>query len=134
MSSVSYPVINDVSCVPELEVSFKTYNRLDNQTYRGRIVGSVNFEVARNFDDVISTHADMSAEVAKKELAVETFLLVKTADGATRPFAIAWIDNSTFRAIDAMTDSTIVIHGVTSSELYEIIRIIRNLGHDVTQK
>ena len=114
MSSSTNIVINGITCIKELEVSFKTYNRTDSQTYYGTIMGTVNFDVAANFDDVISIHKNMIASVAKTEVTSQDFLLVKTRDGATRPFAVGWIDAETFERVDAKSDAVIIIHRINS--------------------
>ncbi len=132
--SISYPIINGVTCVPELKVKFKTHSRVDQQTYRGTIVVCVNFEVARMYADIIANHNDMSADVAKKEYVVETYLLIKTGDNAIRPFAKCWIDADTFEQTDSSKDVTLVVHNVTTANVATILTQIRELGFDVTQK
>ena len=134
MSSSTNIVINGVTCVKELEVSFKTYNRTDSQTYYGTIMGTVNFDVAANFDDVISIHKNMVASVAKTEVTTQDFLLVKTRDGATRPFAVGWIDAETFERVDAKSDAVIIIHRISDDKLVEIMTTIRSLGYEVEKR
>ena len=134
MSSSTNVVINGIVCIKELEVSFKTKNRTDNQTYYGTIVGTVNFDVAANFDDVISIHKNMIASVAKTEVTTQDFLLVKTRDGATRPFAVGWIDAETFERVDAKSDAVIIIHRISEDKLIEIMTTIRSLGYEVEKK
>lgn len=134
MSSSTNIVINGIVCVKELEVSFKTKNRTDNQTYYGTIVGTVNFDVAANFDDVIAIHKNMVADVAKTEVTAQDFLLIKTRDGATRPFAISWINAETFERVDAQSDAVIVIRRITEEKLIEIMTEIRGLGYEVDRK
>lgn len=134
MSSSTNIAINGIVCVKELEVSFKTKNRTDNQTYYGTIVGTVNFDVAANFDDVIAIHKNMVAAVAKTEVTAQDFLLIKTRDGATRPFAISWINAETFERVDAQSDAVIVIRRITEEKLIEIMTEIRGLGYEVERK
>lgn len=134
MSSSTNIVINGIVCVKELEVSFKTKNRTDNQTYYGTIVGTVNFDVAANFDDVIAIHKNMVTDVAKTEVTAQDFLLIKTRDGATRPFAISWINAETFERVDAQSDAVIVIRRITEEKLIEIMTEIRGLGYEVDRK
>ena len=133
MSSTNV-VINGIVCIKELEVSFKTKNRTDNQTYYGTIVGTVNFDVAANFDDVIAIHKNMIASVAKTEVTTQDFLLVKTRDGATRPFAVSWIDAETFERVDAKSDAVIIIHRISEDKLIEIMTTIRSLGYEVEKR
>lgn len=133
MSSTNI-VINGITCIKELEVSFKTKNRIDNQTYYGTIVGTVNFDVAANFDDVISIHKNMIASVAKTEVTTQDFLLVKTRDGATRPFAVGWIDAESFERVDAKSDAVIIIHRISEDKLIEIMTTIRSLGYEVEKR
>lgn len=130
---ISYPIINSVTCVPELQVKFKTYSKVDQQTYRGRILGCVNFTAARGFGDIISMHNDMKASVAKQEVVVDTFLLIETTDGAIRPFAVSWINADTFEQTDASKDVNLVLHNVTQSQLAIILTLIRDRGFDVTE-
>lgn len=134
MSSSTNIVINGITCIKELEVSFKTYNRTDSQTYYGTIMGTVNFDVAANFDDVISIHKNMIASVAKTEVTSQDFLLVKTRDGATRPFAVGWIDAETFERVDAKSDAVIIIHRIADDKLVEIMTTIRSLGYEVEKR
>ena len=134
MSSSTNVVINGIVCIKELEVSFKTKNRTDNQTYYGTIVGTVNFDVAANFDDVIAIHKNMIASVAKTEVTTQDFLLVKTRDGATRPFAVGWIDAETFERVDAKSDAVIIIHRISEDKLIEIMTTIRSLGYEVEKR
>ena len=134
MSSSTNVVINGIVCIKELEVSFKTKNRTDNQTYYGTIVGIVNFDVAANFDDVIAIHKNMIASVAKTEVTTQDFLLVKTRDGATRPFAVGWIDAETFERVDAKSDVVIIIHRISEDKLIEIMTTIRSLGYEVEKR
>ena len=134
MSSSTNVVINGIVCIKELEVSFKTKNRTDNQTYYGTIVGIVNFDVAANFDDVIAIHKNMIASVAKTEVTTQDFLLVKTRDGATRPFAVGWIDAETFERVDAKSDAVIIIHRISEDKLIEIMTTIRSLGYEVEKR
>ncbi len=127
-------VINGITCIKELEVSFKTRNRTDNQTYYGTIMGTVNFDVAFNFGDVISIHKNMIASVAKTEVTTQDFLLVKTKDSATRPLAVSWIDAETFEKVDDKADAVIIIHRITEPKLIEILTTIRSLGYEVERK
>lgn len=134
MSSSTNIVINGITCIKELEVSFKTKNRTDSQTYYGTIMGTVNFDVAANFDDVIAIHKNMVASVAKTEVTTQDFLLVKTRDGATRPFAVRWIDAETFERVDAKSDAVIIIHRISEDKLIEIMTTIRSLGYEVEKR
>ena len=134
MSSSTNIVINGITCIKELEVSFKSKNRTDSQTYYGTIMGTVNFDVAANFDDVIAIHKNMVASVAKTEVTTQDFLLVKTRDGATRPFAVSWIDAETFERVDAKSDAVIIIHRISEDKLIEIMTTIRSLGYEVEKR
>ena len=134
MSASTNVVINGITCIKELEVSFKTKNRTDLQTYYGTIMGTVNFDVAANFDDVIAIHKNMVASVAKTEVTAQDFLLIKTRDGATRPFAVNWIDAETFERVDAKSDAVIIIHRITDEKLIEIMTTIRSLGYEVEKR
>ena len=134
MSSSTNITINGIVCIKELEVSFKTKNRTDSQTYYGTVMGVVNFDVAANFDDVIAIHKNMVASVAKTEVTTQDFLLVKTRDGATRPFAVGWIDAETFERVDAKSDAVIVIHRIADDKLVEIMTTIRSLGYEVEKR
>lgn len=130
----SYPVINNIPCSPESEVSFRTFNRLDSQTYRGVIVGVVNFDTARLFgSDVVATHENMETDIAKQDIASQTFVLVRTTDKVTRPFAVCWINSNTFRRTDTLSDVSFTIHNINPTEAFRIANYIRDLGYDVTQ-
>lgn len=134
MATATYPIINQVACVPERKVSFKTYNQLDSQTYYGTITGCVNYTIAAKFGDVDAIHGNMTPSVAKQNITSQTFLIVQTSDGASRPFATIWIDEGTFKQTDVKYDAEIVIHNITETELYKVLTAIRDMGYDVTQK
>ena len=123
--------INGVDCEPETQVCFKTYNKTDSQTFYGRIIGTINFDVAIDYEDVVAVHKNMKASVASKEIAAETFLLIKTKDGAKRPFAISWIDAETFENLDTQSDANLTIYRISKDKLYQVLTTIRDLGYDV---
>jgi len=133
MANATYPIINYVSCAPNIQVKFQTYSRRDSQTWRGTICGTATFDIARNFGDVVSIHEDMEAAIARKEITAETFLLIKTADKAVRPFAVSWINAHTFEQTDNSSDVTIVVHNVSTVLAYRIMNYIRDLGYSCTQ-
>ena len=133
MSIATYPIINNVSCAPNVEVKFQTFSRKESQTWRGIIMGTAVFDIARNFADVVAIHEDMEADIARKEVTVETFLLIKTADGAIRPFAISWINSNTFARTDNLSDVTVVIHNITTTAAFRIMNYIRDQGYNCTQ-
>ena len=122
--------INNVNIVNGMEVKFSTYNRIDTQTYRGTVVGVVGFDVARVHDDIIATHNNMSSEVASTQVVAQEFILLKTADGAIRPFAFVWIDAATFERTDTSADCRMIVHGVTEYEVAKIMTFIRDLGFE----
>ena len=127
--------INGIDIVQGIEVRFKTYNKKDSQLYAGQVLGVVSYAVAAGYSDVDATHANMAPNVAKKELTAETFILVKTGDGATRPFAVSWIvDDSTFVRTDVATDANITIFNISTEQLYQILTYIRDAGFDCEYK
>lgn len=127
--------INGIEIVQGIEVRFKTYNKKDSQLYSGRVLGTVNYDIAASYSDVDATHANMASNVAKKEITAETFILIKTGDGATRPFAVSWIiDDTTFVRTDIATDVSITIFNVSTEQTYQILTYIRNAGFDCELK
>lgn len=123
--------INGIEIVQGIEVRFKTYNKKDSQFYSGRVLGTVSYDIAAGYSDVDATHANMTANVAKKEVTAETFVLIKTGDGAIRPFAVSWIvDDTTFVRTDISTDVDITLFNVSTEQLYQILTYIRNAGFD----
>jgi len=122
--------INGLSVVNGMEVKFSTYNRVDVQTYRGTVVGLVGFDVARVHDDIIAIHNNMESEIAKLQIVAQQFILLKTADGAIRPFATCWIKASSFERTDNTADCRMVIYGVTEYEAAKIMTYIRDLGFE----
>ena len=122
--------INGLNIVNGMEVKFSTYNKTDVQTYRGSVVGLVGFDVARVHDDIIAIHNNMDAEIAKLQVVSQEFILLKTADGAIRPFATCWIKAATFERTDNTADCKLVVYGVTEYEAAKIMTYIRDLGFE----
>lgn len=123
-------VINSINVVNGMEVKFNTANRTDKQTYRGKIVGIVGFDVACIHEDVISVHNNMVPYVASEQIVSQQFILLKTADGAIRPFATIWINGSSFDRTDTSTDYRMVVYGVSELEIAKIMTLIRDLGFE----
>ena len=111
-------------------VSFQTFNQIDKQVYRGSIIGFSDYQAARVHEELTAIHNSMPAEIAKLTLVSQTFLLVKTQDGLIRPFALCWIDSSTFKLIDTAQDRVIVVRNVPEGELDLILNSIRSLGYE----
>lgn len=126
--------INGIRLDLNIDVSFQTKNQVDIQTYSGRLVGTVGYDVAKVYQDVVAIHNNMPTSVAKLEPATLTYLIIKTTDGATRPFAAEWIEESTFRRTDNTYDITITIHNVNSNEEADLINLLRNKGFEITVK
>lgn len=122
--------INNVNIVNGMEVKFSTYNRRDSQTYRGTIVGVVGFDVARVHDDIIATHNNMDTSVAQQQIISQEFILLKTNDGAIRPFATIWIVATSFERTDNAADCKMIVYGVTEYEVAKIMTFIRDLGFE----
>lgn len=133
MATSSYPIINNIPCKPEIQVSFKTYNRTDSQTYYGTIVGSVNYLTASRFGDIDAIHGNMKPSVAKLNITSLAYLLVKTTDGAIRPFAVDWIDPDTFKQTDNAADVHLVVHNISTTDAAMLITTIRDMGFDVSE-
>jgi len=128
-------VINGVTIVQGIEIRFKTHNKSDAQTYTGKVMGIVNYDVAASYSDIDATHANQEYEIAKKEITAESFILVKTSDNAIRPFAVSWIvDDTTFMRTDVANDVTITIFNVSTEKLYQILTYIRDAGFECEQK
>lgn len=128
-------VINGVEIVQGIEIRFKTHNKTDAQTYAGKVMGIVNYDVALNYSDVDATHANQEYAVAKKEVTAEDFILIRTADNAIRPFAVSWIvDDTSFVRTDIAQDVTITIFNVSTEKLYQILSYIREAGFECEQK
>lgn len=127
--------INGVDIVQGIEIRFKTHNKTDSQTYSGKVMGIVNYDVAASYADVDATHANQTYAVARKEITSEDFILVRTLDNAIRPFAVSWIvDDTTFIRTDIAQDVTITIFNVSNEKLYQILTYIRDAGFEVEQK
>ena len=126
--------IHGIEVANNIEVKFKTHSRIDAQTYYGTVLGTVNFQVALGYADVISEHENMSVDVAKLEPSALTYVLVKTTDGALRPFAVDWIDAETFERTDTASDATIVIYSISNEKLAQIMTYIREAGFDCKKK
>jgi len=135
MATSSTVIINGVEIVQGIEIRFKTHNKSDAQTYTGKVMGIVNYDVAASYSDIDATHANQEYEVAKKEITAESFILVKTSDNAIRPFAVSWIvDDTTFMRTDVANDVTITIFNVSTEKLYQILTYIRDAGFECEQK
>jgi len=127
--------INGVDIVQGIEIRFKTHNKTDAQTYSGKVMGIVNYDVAASYSDIDATHANQDYAVAKKEITAEDFILVRTADNAVRPFAVSWIvDDTSFVRTDIAQDATITIFNVSNEKLYQILTYIRSVGFECEQK
>lgn len=122
--------VNGINIVNGMEVKFSTHNTKDTQTYRGTVVGVVGFDVARVHDDIIAIHNNMTSTVAQSQIIAQEFILLKTSDGAIRPFALIWINASTFERIDNAADCKMIIYGVTEYEVAKIMTFIRDLGFE----
>lgn len=125
--------LNNVQLTINAAVSFKLDSMTDKQTWRGRIIGVVGYDVANQYEEIYAAHNNMVPAVAKLEASSLTYILVKCADGVIRPFATDWIIEKTFQRTDNVADASIVIHNVSDSELVNIITYIRSLGFDVTK-
>lgn len=135
MATNSSIKINGVEIVQGIEIRFKTHNKSDSQTYTGKVMGVVNYDVASSYSDIDATHANQEYEIAKKEITAENFILVRTLDNAIRPFAVSWIVNDTsFMRTDIAQDATITIFNVSTEKLYQIMTYIRDAGFEVEQK
>jgi len=129
MATNSVIKINGVEIVSGIEIRFKTHNKVDGQTYTGKVMGVVNYDVAASYSDIDATHANQSYSVARKEITAENFILVRTADNAIRPFAVCWIvDDTSFMRTDVAQDATIRIFNVSTEKLYQILTYIRDAG------
>ena len=127
--------INGVEILKDIEIRFKTHSKNDSQFYSGKVLGVVSYDVAAMHADIDAIHANQEYEVAKKEITSESFILVRTSDGAIRPFAICWIvDDTTFMRTDTATDVTIVLHNVSTEKLYQVLTYIRDAGLQCEEK
>ena len=127
--------INGVEIVSGIEIRFKTHSKVDSQTYTGKVMGIVNYDVAASYSDVDATHANQSYAVSRKEITAEDFILVKTADNAIRPFAVCWIVNDTsFIRTDTAQDATITIFNISNEQLYQLLTYIRDHGFQCEQR
>ena len=127
--------INGVDIVQGIEIRFKTHNKTDAQTYSGKVMGIVNYDVAASYSDIDATHANQDYAVSKKEITAEDFILVRTADNAVRPFAVSWIvDDTSFVRTDIAQDVTITIFNISNEKLYQILTYIRSAGFECEQK
>lgn len=125
------PKINNVELVSGIEIRFKTHNRVDGQTYTGKVLGLVTYDIAATYADVDAIHANQEGNVAKKQITAQTFLLVRTADDAIRPFALCWIvDDTSFMRTDISTDATIKIFNISTEQLYQLLTYIRKTGFE----
>lgn len=124
--------LNNVQLNINIEVKFTLKSLVDKQVWRGRIIGVCGFDVAMQYNDVVATHNNMPAAVAKQEPVSLTYILLKCTDGQIRPFATAWINESEFERTDNVTDVTVIIHNVTDTSKAKILTEIRDLGFEVT--
>ena len=124
--------INGVELALNIEVSFKLRSTNDRQTWRGQIIGTVGFNVANVYNDILAVHSTMEREVSVKEPVSLTYFLLKCADGAIRPFAVDWVDEGTFGRTDNYTDLSLIVHNVNGVDTANILSTIRDLGFEVT--
>lgn len=127
--------INGVEILKGIEIRFKTHSKNDSQFYSGKVMGVVSYDIAVMHADIDAIHANQEYEVAKKEITSEDFILIKTADGAIRPFAVSWIiDDTTFMRTDTARDVTITLFNVSNEKLYQILTYIRDAGLQCEEK
>lgn len=125
--------LNTINLQINMEVKFKLRSTTDKQTYRGRVIGIGGYDVAAQYNEVNAAHNNMESEVARREIVAMTFLIIKTTDGAIRPFATDWIIENTFERTDNVTDLQVIIHNVSEIEQAKILTMIRNVGFEVTE-
>lgn len=123
-------VINNLTVGTGMGVTFYINSKVDKQKYRGTVVGVVGFDAARIHEDIVANHNNMESSIAAKQIVAQQFILLKTSDGAIRPFASIWIKESSFEQTDNTADAKIIVYGVTSLELAQILNFIRDLGHE----
>ena len=125
-------MINGVELNLNIEVSFKVRSTNDRQTWRGQIIGTVGFNVANAYTDLLALHNSMVQEVAIKEPVSLTYVLLKCADGSIRPFATDWIEEATFARTDNYTDLSLIVHNINGSDTANILSVLRDMGYEVT--
>lgn len=124
--------LNNIPLVLNIEVSFNLQSTTDKQTWRGQLVAVGGFDVANTYGDVLAVHNNMIPAIAKKEPVSLTYIVIRTADGALRPFATDWIEESTFSRTDNVEDIQVIIHNVNAAASANILGVIRDLGYEVT--
>ena len=124
--------LNNVPLVLNIEVSFNLMSTTDKQTWRGQLVAIGGYDVANTYGDVLAIHNNMIASVAKKEPVSLTYIMIRTADGAIRPFATDWIEEETFTRTDNVEDMQIIVHNISGAAGAKVVGVIRDLGYEVT--
>jgi hypothetical protein len=124
--------LNNIPLVLNIEVSFNLKSTTDRQTWRGQLVAVGGFDVANTYNDVLAAHNNMIPAVAKLEPVSLTYIVIRTADGALRPFATDWIEESTFNRTDNVEDIQVIIHNINGAAAANVLGVIRDLGYEVT--
>ena len=124
--------LNNIPLVLNIEVSFNLQSTTDKQTWRGQLVAVGGYDIANTYGDVLAIHNNMIPAVAKKEPVTLTYIVIRTADGALRPFATDWIEETSFTRTDNVEDIQIIIHNVNGSAAANVLGVIRDLGYEVT--
>ena len=115
-------------------IRFKSISTHDNVILTGKVVGIVNYDIARAIEDVDTYYLDVkkyNPDLTAKEAL--TYLVLHVAENdtttVTRVFATAWIDAGSLEIIEENTYVTIKVYDVSEDRAKDILAAIQDLGY-----
>lgn len=115
-------------------IRFKSISTHDNVIWTGKVVGIVNYDIARSIEDIDTYYLDVkkyNADLKAKEAL--TYLVLHVAENetttVTRVFATAWIDEGSLEIVEENTYVTIKVYDVNSDRAKDILTAIQDLGY-----
>lgn len=112
-------------------ISFKTLNAYDQNTWRGTITGSGNYNLVKTLTDLLPYYQQVKKSVPNlaniEDLNYLVFDMYENAISTTtnrRVFAKEWIDPSSVKIVDVRQHIDIRIFNVTSADQQKIIDIL----------
>lgn len=113
------------------KIRFKTVSPHDNVYWRGTVISICTYEVARLFN---GSNIDIYYQDVKrinptmKDKATLTYIVLQVSQSESSSenvvFAKEWVDEGTLEKIDDTTYRDIRIHGIDSSKIGDIIKLI----------
>jgi hypothetical protein len=112
-------------------IKFTLISRYDTTVYSGKIHAIADYDRARPYGDIASTHSQMveSASLLGKELIdcrLDTYLIVHCHDNEYRAIGFQWIENELVEIIEKDKNYDIRLFNVTPEKAAQALAILRN--------